>query len=151
MKKQRKAILDYIVIKIATSDVFARIDNDASMIHLEVAGPIMKNPRKAGQSDLQLGRQLAALRKSAGVTQAVLAAELGISVQQLGKYERGVNRIGKVRYDEALVFLAARTGQSGFAETPLPYDDGPRIAAQAQHLAKVRALLAQALRLLEKS
>lgn len=54
--------------------------------------------------DLHIGRRLRELRESRGLTQAQLAAQLGVTFQQLQKYERGVNRVAASRlYQAALV------------------------------------------------
>lgn len=43
--------------------------------------------------DLQIGRSIRFYRVSRELSQAKLAARIGISYQQLQKYERGINRI----------------------------------------------------------
>ncbi|PWE53950.1 transcriptional regulator [Metarhizobium album] len=55
--------------------------------------------------DLIVGRQLRQCRKLMGLTQTELAAGLGVSFQQLQKYERGVNRIGAGRLQQAADIL----------------------------------------------
>ena len=47
--------------------------------------------------DEYVGRQLKLFRKAAGLTQVDLAGQIGITFQQVQKYERGVNRIGASR------------------------------------------------------
>ena len=47
--------------------------------------------------DLQIGRNIRLHRVRAGLSQAKLATHIGMSYQQLQKYERGVNRISASR------------------------------------------------------
>ena len=44
-------------------------------------------------SDVEVGNRIRVRRKSLGITQTGLAIHLGISFQQVQKYERGVNRV----------------------------------------------------------
>ena len=43
--------------------------------------------------DVEVGHRMRLRRKSLGITQTGLAVHLGISFQQVQKYERGVNRV----------------------------------------------------------
>ncbi|HEY2068237.1 MAG TPA: helix-turn-helix domain-containing protein [Rhizomicrobium sp.] len=45
------------------------------------------------QFDVLVGRRVSMLRKSAGISQMVLGARLGVTYQQIQKYEAGANRI----------------------------------------------------------
>jgi transcriptional regulator with XRE-family HTH domain len=51
------------------------------------------NPRSTNQDHKLIGQKLRAARLKKGVSQEALAKELGISFQQVQKYEKGVNRI----------------------------------------------------------
>lgn len=57
----------------------------------------MSNVRTATDVDVFVGAQLKALRKSAGMSQTELANQVGVTFQQIQKYERGSNRIGASR------------------------------------------------------
>src|SRR5688500_10885307 len=81
----------------------------------------MKTSRKPDESDRAKGRELARLRKAAGMSQEQLAIRLGISAKQFGKYERGQNRVPAGRYEAALTILREQAGGSGFAESQAPY------------------------------
>jgi transcriptional regulator with XRE-family HTH domain len=60
--------------------------------------------RSATNVDAHVGAHLKAMRIQQGLTQGDLAKALGISFQQLQKYERGVNRLSASRlYDLANV------------------------------------------------
>jgi transcriptional regulator with XRE-family HTH domain len=51
------------------------------------------NKRAGALEDLIIGQKIYQLRISKGITASGLAAILGVSVQQLNKYEKGINRI----------------------------------------------------------
>ena len=53
--------------------------------------------RTATEVDAFVGSQLKSLRKSAGYSQTELANKVGVTFQQIQKYERGTNRIGASR------------------------------------------------------
>lgn len=54
-------------------------------------------PKRVTQADQEIGRRVHALRMASGMAIADAAAALGISWQQLHKYETGANRIGASR------------------------------------------------------
>ncbi len=56
-------------------------------------------------NDLAIGQRIQAARKSLGLTQTDLARRVGVSYQQVQKYEAGQNRVSftqLVRFSEAL-------------------------------------------------
>jgi len=53
--------------------------------------------RTATEVDVFVGAQLKVLRKSTGLSQNELANQVGVTFQQIQKYERGTNRIGASR------------------------------------------------------
>lgn len=48
---------------------------------------------RADPVDLLVGQRLRSLRKGAGVSQTALADKVGLTFQQVQKYERGANRV----------------------------------------------------------
>lgn len=60
-------------------------------------GNMKRNSRAATPVDIFVGVQLKALRKSAKLSQTDLAEKVGITFQQIQKYESGTNRIGASR------------------------------------------------------
>lgn len=100
--------------------------------------------RKPNSRDVEIGRELARTRKAVGRSQAAMAAALGISTQQYGKYERGENRISTSRHEEALEFLRAAEGtsQPGLAEERAGYQapDALRLELENAALALQQAL-----------
>ncbi|PSM19568.1 MULTISPECIES: helix-turn-helix domain-containing protein [Nitratireductor] len=82
----------------------------------------MHTSRKPDERDKQMGRVLAHHRKAAGQSQAELARQLGLSGQQVGKYERGESRIPAGRFEEAMAILGAQeAAPDGFGEEGRPY------------------------------
>lgn len=56
-----------------------------------------KDVRTATEVDAFVGAQLKRMRKAAGYSQTELANQVGVTFQQIQKYERGTNRIGASR------------------------------------------------------
>ena len=56
-----------------------------------------RDVRTATEVDAFVGAQLKILRKTAGFSQTGLAKQVGVTFQQIQKYERGANRIGASR------------------------------------------------------
>jgi transcriptional regulator with XRE-family HTH domain len=63
-------------------------------------------PKKPSSIDIAVGRNVRIWRMARGMSQALLASKLGVTFQQLQKYEVGANRIGTGR----LVKVAAVLG-----------------------------------------
>ena len=61
--------------------------------------------RKSGPLDAMLGARLRTLRVSRGISQAALAEKIGVSFQQVQKYERGANRVGANRLAQIAAVL----------------------------------------------
>jgi transcriptional regulator with XRE-family HTH domain len=53
----------------------------------------VSDPRRATDVDEQIGRNIARRRAALGMTQSALAAHMGVSFQQVQKYETGQNRV----------------------------------------------------------
>ena len=53
--------------------------------------------RRAGAEDLEIGRKIRTLRLERGLSQSRLADGIGLSFQQLQKYESGANRVSAGR------------------------------------------------------
>jgi transcriptional regulator with XRE-family HTH domain len=58
---------------------------------------IPPNIRSAGKGDKMMGQRVRVRRTELKMSQAELGDKLGVSFQQIQKYEKGVNRIGSVR------------------------------------------------------
>ncbi len=57
----------------------------------------MTNPRNPTPVDAHIGRYLKKIRTNSAMTQSDLADALGVTFQQIQKYERGTNRISASR------------------------------------------------------
>jgi transcriptional regulator with XRE-family HTH domain len=64
-----------------------------------------KNPRSSGKHDAELGRRLRLRRVEMKISQSELADKLGVSFQQVQKYEKGVNRVGAARLQQVATAL----------------------------------------------
>lgn len=60
-------------------------------------------PKEINPDDQLTASRLVALRKARGLTQATVAGVLGVTFQQVQKYERGYNRIGPDRLSKLAV------------------------------------------------
>jgi transcriptional regulator with XRE-family HTH domain len=65
-----------------------------------------KNAKRRTATDIAVGRNVRIWRMAKGLSQAQLAARLGVTFQQVQKYEVGANRVGTGR----LVKIAAILG-----------------------------------------
>jgi transcriptional regulator with XRE-family HTH domain len=68
--------------------------------------PAKKSPKRPSPIDVTVGRNVRIWRMAKGLSQAELANRLGVTFQQVQKYEVGANRIGTGR----LVKIAAILG-----------------------------------------
>jgi transcriptional regulator with XRE-family HTH domain len=57
----------------------------------------MINPKKPDPVDVEVGQRIKMQRLQSGLSQSTLAEKLGVTFQQVQKYERGVNRVGAGR------------------------------------------------------
>jgi len=61
--------------------------------------------RSAGKSDIELGKRIRLRRVEQRISQAELGGQLGVSFQQVQKYEKGVNRVGAARLQQIATAL----------------------------------------------
>jgi transcriptional regulator with XRE-family HTH domain len=74
--------------------------------------------RSPNQTDFYIGKRLKMQRMACGLSQTDVAKRLGVTFQQIQKYERGVNRVGAGRLQEMANLLGV---------TPaFFFEDGPR-------------------------
>ena len=91
--------------------------------------------------DVHVGRRVGQRRRYLGLSQEKLAQALGLTFQQVQKYERGTNRISASKLDEISKALRAPIGWF-FADTdigePLPQEtaDDPMASKEALELVK---------------
>jgi transcriptional regulator with XRE-family HTH domain len=63
----------------------------------EPTGSAKNRKRRAGAEDLEIGRKIRALRLERGLSQSGLADGIGLTFQQVQKYEKGTNRVSAGR------------------------------------------------------
>ena len=56
--------------------------------------------RSAGKPDIEMGKRIRLRRVEQKISQADLGEKLGVSFQQVQKYEKGVNRVGAARLQQ---------------------------------------------------
>src|ERR1035438_3208879 len=61
--------------------------------------------RSAGKPDIELGKRIRLRRVEQKISQAELGDKLGVTFQQLQKYEKGVNRVGAARLQQVATAL----------------------------------------------
>lgn len=94
---------------------------------------VERGSRKPNPIDAHVGTRVRLRRMLLGMSQEKLGEHLGLTFQQVQKYEKGVNRIGASRlfdlarvlavpiqffYDEAPADLTETVAMSGFADRP---------------------------------
>lgn len=67
-------------------------------------------PRSPNATDAAVGRRIAARRAAMGLSQSALAQRIGISPQQVQKYEAGANRISASRLSAIAIALVVVPG-----------------------------------------
>jgi transcriptional regulator with XRE-family HTH domain len=67
----------------------------------------MVSKRSTSAHDVQIGRAVRSHREERGISQQVLARKIGVSFQQLQKYESGSNRISAGRLAQIAQALSA--------------------------------------------
>src|SRR5215211_2374432 len=66
----------------------------------------MKGPKKPDPVDVEVGQRIRIQRLQSGLSQTALAEQLGVTFQQVQKYEKGVNRVGAGRLTKIAEVLA---------------------------------------------
>ncbi|MEM7692900.1 MAG: helix-turn-helix transcriptional regulator [Pseudomonadota bacterium] len=86
----------------------------------EVRADPVPNQRSANSVDSHVGSRVRLRRLELGLSQEKLADQLGITFQQVQKYERGTNRIGASRLHQIAIVLDAPITYffEGAAQTP---------------------------------
>ena len=77
--------------------------------------------RKSGPLDAMVGARIRMLRVNRGMSQTMLAERIGVTFQQVQKYERGANRVGASRLSRIASVLGVSVDElfeSSRAESP---------------------------------
>ncbi|TXM66457.1 helix-turn-helix transcriptional regulator [Methylobacterium sp. WL12] len=86
-------------------------------------------PKLTTDGDRSIGSRIAAYRTAQRLSQSALAQALGVTFQQVQKYEKGRNRVGAARLQAIADFLGVQV--STFFDDPAEAVDG---RASIQHL-----------------
>ena len=82
------------------------------------------HPRSAGSADIEIGRRIRLRRLEIGISQKELADKLGVTFQQVQKYETGHDRVGAARLQQIAKVLGV--------DIPFFYDgDGKKPAVDS--------------------
>lgn len=65
-------------------------------------------PKRATEQDRLVGERIKVLRKSKGISQTTLGRAIGVTCQQIQKYENGSNRVGASRLSDIARVLEAQ-------------------------------------------
>ncbi len=82
--------------------------------------PGQQTSREGTPVDAWVGARIAARRQALGLSQTALAERVGVSFQQIQKYETGINRISASRLHQIAVALAADPGSFFPTGAPMP-------------------------------
>ena len=66
-------------------------------MNVHVAPDTAANPKRTLDLDRQVGQRITAVRKAKGLSQTALGQAIGVTFQQVQKYEKGQNRVGAGR------------------------------------------------------
>jgi transcriptional regulator with XRE-family HTH domain len=70
---------------------------------------LLRNKRSSGPHDIELSRRIRLRRIEQQISQDALGKALGISFQQVQKYEKGIDRVGASRLQQIATALDAPT------------------------------------------
>lgn len=94
------------------------------------------NQRSSSAKDVEIGGRLRAMRLDRKMSQDDLGKRLGVSFQQVQKYEKGVNRITASRLHQIANILQTSLEQLGNFDGTTPHVDGFVFDAESYKLAK---------------
>ena len=75
--------------------------------------------RKSGPLDAMVGTRISMLRVNRGMSQAMLAERIGVTFQQMQKYERGANRVGASRLSQVAAVWVFRSAHCSNLPRPI--------------------------------
>lgn len=85
--------------------------------------------RRRAPEDVEIGQKIRAVRVAKNISQVTLADGLGISFQQIQKYERGANRVSAGRLQKI----------AGMLDTPITFFYGTKKQHQDDGLALIQS------------
>lgn len=93
--------------------------------------PRRQTSREGTPVDTWVGGRIAGRRQALGLSQTALAERVGVSFQQIQKYETGINRISASRLHQIALALGAEPGSFFPAPDSFRSTDGPSLPAEA--------------------
>ena len=93
-----------------------------------------RQPKRVTEAEKQIGQRIAAFRKIKGLSQGTLGAAVGVTFQQIQKYENGTNRASAGRLQQIAGALGVPL--SAFFDS-VSGEDGPvpsEVIAELRHL-----------------
>ena len=84
-----------------------------------------RSNKLANSTDVEVGRRLRMQRKILGLSQSDLGDALGITFQQIQKYEKGTNRIGASRLLQIAKLVKVEVSYFFDGQEPKPQGDEP--------------------------
>jgi transcriptional regulator with XRE-family HTH domain len=107
----------------------------------QISAPPSRKPR-SGALDAVLGQRIRRLRRELSLTQSALAERLGITFQQVQKYENGANRVSAlmlIKLAEALETTVAGLLQDLETPTSDSGHDQPEVARLVAAFSKINS------------
>ena len=111
--------------------------------------PRRQTSREGTPVDSWVGGRIAGRRQALGLSQTALAERVGVSFQQIQKYETGINRISASRLHQIALALGAEPGSffpgrdSSATESAVPTATLPPAASPAGRLADAYSRIPQ--------
>jgi transcriptional regulator with XRE-family HTH domain len=72
---------------------------------IKSAAAVKFKPRSSGKPEIEMGKKIRLRRVEQRISQSDLGEKLGVSFQQVQKYEKGVNRVGASRLQQIAAAL----------------------------------------------
>ena len=94
-----------------------------------------RSSRRANPVDVHVGSRVRLRRMLLGMSQEKLGEHLGLTFQQIQKYEKGINRIGASRLFDLSKVLAVPV-QFFYEELPVSGDGARRVRGAARELCR---------------
>jgi transcriptional regulator with XRE-family HTH domain len=91
------------------------------------------SPKAANSIDAHVAGRLRTYRRQLGLSQADVAKQLGVTFQQIQKYEAGINRVGAGRLFQLALLYGMPIGDF-FPNSPVSAD-GARCTAKTEEIA----------------
>ena len=99
-----------------------------------------KRIKRTPESEVAIGARIRGIRMAAGMSQTALGEALGVTFQQIQKYERGKDRIAASTRQVLAAALGVHPGSFFGVEMPVPTGDVPDVRAALKHAAGLQRI-----------